>query len=207
MDIKFIIFPYPFKVCGVFNISSSIFEIGSLCFFPFFFPASNGWTFINVVSLFKEYVFGFIDSWCLFFFGCFQLHCLLLPFFFVIFKPRPTIVKTPNLKLWITREFPASFGFNLLFLRWKALVINLRYFFLSRRVFECYTCFSKHCFSWISYIVICSTLILFSVIKLSYSLPWDVLFGLCRSVLFNFQIFGNLQDLFLLFIFSLILLC
>ena len=94
-----------------------------------------------------------------------------------------------------------------LFLRWKALIINLRYFFLSIRVFECYTYSSEHCFSWVSHIVIFSTLILFSVIKLSYILPWDILFGLCRSVLFNFQIFGNLQDLFHLFISSLIPLC
>lgn len=124
MDIKFIIFPYPFKVCRVFKFLLLLRLV--VYVFSLLFLAPNGWTFINVVSLFKEYVFSFIDSWCLFSVFSFIACCFL--FFFVIFKPRPTIVKTPNLKLWITREFLLPLVFNLLFLRWKALVINFEIF-------------------------------------------------------------------------------
>ena len=105
---------------------------------------------------------------CLFVFSF--IACCFLFFFFVILNLGPQQWK-PQI---LTSGLPGNSLLPLvlicfsypLFLRWKALIINLRYFFLSIRVFECYTYSSEHCFSWVSHIVIFSTLILFSVIKL-----------------------------------------
>lgn len=172
--------PYcPFGVCRVFSDSPVSFLILIICVFPLF--CQPCWRSVNFIDPSKAAARSFIYFLC-----CLSIYNTLdFCLYFYYFLPSACL------------SFILLFFFEVLEARVQTL--HFRLCFFSTVCIYCHKFSFHHCFSSVPSILICFIFIFFSLIWFVISLEtssWT--YGLFVSVLFCFQVSGDLPVIFLL---------